>query len=198
MNKTQKSYPERLLELEQLTPALKEKYDMELQTIIEKPIRGVHKWEWIGATVLGIGFMLLFGTLAIIATKIPILGRLGFAAGAVFGLAWAIMGIEILRRGSINLKTHTPAVAGMGWGLTVIVSTIALLTMGKEPRESLVGIRMCLSAVIFLVPAAMIMIHSRIQQSELKIREKLLEIECRLAELAENTEEDQTRLDEQP
>ena len=44
MNKAQSKYPERLLELEQITPALKEKYDMKLQEIIEKPIRGVHKW----------------------------------------------------------------------------------------------------------------------------------------------------------
>ncbi len=163
---------------------------MELQAIIEKPIRGVHKWAWIGSTVLGIGFMLLFGTLAIIAAEISILGRLGFAAGAVFGLAWAIMGIEILRRGSINLKTHGPAAAGMGWGLTVIIATIALLTMGNEPRESLVGLRMCLAALIFLVMAAMFMIQSRIQQSELKTREKLLEIEYRLAELAESVGKD--------
>jgi len=186
MNKTQSQYPERLLELEQITPALKEKYDMELQEIIEKPIRGVHKWTWIGTTVLGFGFMLWFGTFAVIASaEFPILGRLGFAVGAVFGLAWAILGIVILRRGSINLKTHAPAAAGMGWGLTVIIATFCLLSMGNEPRESLVGIRMCLAGVIFLVPAAMFMIHSRIQQSELKIREKLLEIEYRLTELAE-------------
>ena len=35
MNKAQKPYPERLLELEQITPALKEKYDMEEKEIPE-------------------------------------------------------------------------------------------------------------------------------------------------------------------
>ena len=192
MNKAQRQYPERLLEMEQITPALKEKYDMELQTMIEQPIKGVRKLPWIIATAGGVGFMLLFGTVAIIApAEFPLLGRLTFAAGAVFGLAWTILGIVILRRGSMNLKTHAPAAAGMGWGLTIIVATFALLTMGNEARESLVGVRMCLAALIFLVPAATFMIHSRIQQSELRTREKLLEIEYRLAELSETIDKEE-------
>ena len=93
----------------------------------------------------------------------------------------------------MNLKTHAPAAAGMGWGLTIIIATFCLLSMGNEPRESLVGVRMCLAALIFLVPAAMFMIQSRIQQSELKTREKLLEIEYRLAELAEAFEKEEKR-----
>ena len=168
--------------MEQMTPALKEKYDMELETIIEKLIKGAQKLAWIVATAGGFGFMLLFGAIAIwVPAGFPLLARLGFVTGAVFGLAWAILGIVILRRGSINLRKHAPTAAGLGWVFVVIMVTISLLSMGDEPRESLVGVRMCLSSLVFLVMAVLFMTQSQIQQSELKIREKLLEIEYRLA-----------------
>lgn len=189
MNRDKKAYSDRLIEMEQITPVLKEKYDMEIQALVEKPIKGVQKLAWIAMTIGGFGFMLLFGTVAIwVPAEFPLLGRLGFIAGAVFGLGWAVLGIEILRRGAINLRKHAPTAAGMGWGLVIIMSTISLLTMGNEPQESLVGLRMCIGSLLFLVPASLFMTRSLVERSELKIQEKLLEIECRLAQLSETAD----------
>ena len=45
---------------------------------------------------------------------------------------------------------------------------------------------MILCGLVFLVMGAMFLIRHVVELSELKTREKLLEIECRLAELAES------------
>ena len=47
MNKTQRQYPERLLELEQTTPALKQEYDKEIQRMLEKKLSIVGKADWL-------------------------------------------------------------------------------------------------------------------------------------------------------
>ena len=51
--------------------------------------------------------------------------------------------------------------------------------------ENTVGLRMILSSLVFLLMGAVFLIRHVVEQSELKTREKLLEIEYRLAELAD-------------
>jgi len=185
MTEKRNDFTRRLVESEQVTPALKERYEMEMRTLFEKPVKGIAKWGWIGSTAMGVAFMVLFGTVAVLApAEFPLLGRLGFAAGAACGLAWAILGVTVLRRGSENLSTHGKAAAGMGWGITVIMSTLAIV-LGPQLPDRVTGVMMIAIALVFLVPAALFMILWRIERSELKTREKLLEIEYRLAELAE-------------
>lgn len=185
MNDPKKEFRDRLLEMEQITPALKDKYQKETQAMFEKKLTVFGKFAWIGSGILGIVFVVLFGTVAIWAPKeFPVLGRMVFILGAVFGLAWAGLCASILKRGSFDRMSHSKAAAGMGWGITIIVMTWAMLFAGKHP-DSLSGIRAICVGLAFLVMAAVFMITSRIQQSELRTREKLLEIELRMAELAE-------------
>ncbi len=61
---------------------------------------------------------------------------------------------------------------------------MAALFMVIAPN-SIVGLRMIICGLVFLVVGAVFLIRHVIEQSELKTREKLLEIEYRLAELAE-------------
>lgn len=193
MNESRDDFTRRLLESQRVTPALREKYEMETWKLFEKPVKGLAKCGWIGATVMGVGFLALFGTVAVIApAEFPLLGRLGFAAGALFGLGWAILGVIILRRGSEDPRTHGKAAAGMGWGVTVIIATMAIV-LGPQLPDRVTGVMMIVTVLVFLVPAAMFMTLSRIERAELETREKLLEIEYRLAELAERITKNQER-----
>ena len=159
-------FRERLLKAEQATPALRERYEKEMQAMLEKKLTGVRRWVWLGAAAMGVGFTGLFGTLAVVAPAgFPWWGRLIFAAGALFGIGWAILAIRIFRRGSLNLKTDTGAATGMAWGLPIL--------------------RMIVSGLVFLVMGAAFLMRHVVELSELKTREKLLEIEYRLAELSE-------------
>ena len=188
MNEPRKTFRDRLVAMEQITPALKDRYRKETQAMYEKKLTRPMKLAWIGTGILGIGFVVLFGTAAIMApTEFPMLGRLMFVAGAVFGLAWAALAAVIVRRGSIDFKSHGKAVAGVTWCFVVLLTTVTLLLASKHPNR-IVGLHMICGVLPFLIMGAVFMIQYRIQEAELKTREKLLGIELRMAELAEKLE----------
>ena len=182
MNEANRVFRERLLDAEQVTPALKERYHKELQAMLEKKLSGFRRWVWLGSAIMGLGFAVLFGTLAVVEpAEFPPWGRLGFAAGALFGIGWLLLGLKVVWRGSLDLKFDTAAANGMAWGLAVVMVTLAMVFA----PENTVGLRMILSGLVFLVMGALFVIRHVIEQSELKTREKLLEIEYRLAELTD-------------
>jgi hypothetical protein len=111
----------------------------------------------------------------------PIYGRVTFAAGALFSLAFAVLGFRVYKRGAIRLKSEGAVYSGLAWGLPVVMVT--LFMMGAP--NNLIGLRMIVSGLVFLIGGAVFLLRYVIEQSELNTKEKLLEIEYRLAELAE-------------
>ncbi len=182
MNEMNRGFRQRLLDAEQVNLVLKERYHKELQAMFEKKLSGARRWVWLGSVILGAVFTLQFGTLAVLAPSgFPWWGRLMFVGGAIFGIGWAVLGVKILRRGSIDLKFDATMYNGMIWGFVVFMVT---LSMVFAPQNA-VGLRMIVTALVFLVMGAVFLIRHVVEQSELKTREKLLEIEYSLAELAE-------------
>lgn len=184
-NSFHQSFRDKLIEREQLNPVYKEKYEKEVKAMMEQNLTGIKKLSHIIGLIMGVGFFILFGTLAVIVPKeFPLWGRLIWILGAIFGLVIVVREGWILKKGTINLKEDNLAMAGLGWGFIVIVATITLVFSGRLP-DRLVGIHMLVGIIIFYIPAATILLRAIIVRSELNTREKLLEIECRLAELAE-------------
>jgi hypothetical protein len=180
------SFRERLLELEPMTPALKERYDKEVQAMLEKRLTGTDRKVVLGFTVMSVVFAVLLGVLAIIPplAEVPLLVRLGPALGALYSVGFAILGVRVLRRGSMDLKFDTSVIIGMVWGLVVLM-VILFTVMSLLVPDRIVGLWMMIFALVQLVVGAVFLIRHGIAQSELRTREKLLEIEYRLAELAE-------------
>jgi hypothetical protein len=188
MNEANREFRKRLLRAEPVTPALQERYHKELEAMFEKKLIGVRRWVWLGAAIMGLGFAVGFGTLAVVLpADFPWSGRLIFAAGALFGIGFGLLGLKVFRRGSLDLKFDSWAYSGMAWGLPVFVVTVAMVSA----PDSTVGLRMVLSGLVFLVMGAVFLIRHVLEQSELKTREKLLEIECRLADLTDGVNRQQ-------
>lgn len=184
-NNSRQSFRDQLLEREQLNPIYKEKYEKEVKAMTEKKLTGIMKLSTIVSLIMGLGFTILFGVLAVIVPKeLPMLARLGFVIGAIFGLVWAIISIRILKKGVLNLKTDSKAMAGMTWVFVVIMMTLFLMLGGRDPN-SVKSVFMVLYGMVFLISAASYMINTAIEQARLSTHEKLLKIEYRLAELAE-------------
>jgi hypothetical protein len=182
MNSTHDHWRERLLEVEQITPSLKERYDKEIQMMLEKKLTGFRRWIWLAQAVASLAFAVFFGTLAVtLPAAFPWPGRLGLAGGVVFAIGWAALGIRVFRRGSLDLKIDTGAIATLSWCLPVFLVTIFMVWA----PDSIAGLRMILFGLVFLVGGAVFLIRHVIERSELNAREKLLEIEYRLAELTE-------------
>jgi hypothetical protein len=182
MNTTHNHWRERLLRAEQITPSLKDRYDKEIQMMIEKKLTGFGRWVWLVQAIASLAFAVFLGVLAVtLPAAFPWPGRLGLAGGVVFSIGWAILGIRVFRRGLLDLKIDTGAVAALSWCLPVFLVTIFMVWA----PNSIAGLRMILFGLVFLVMGAVFLIRHVIEQSELKSREKLLEIEYRLAELTE-------------
>ena len=175
-------FREELLAAEPITPALQERYHEGLQAMLSKQLHGMRRWIWVGVSITGLGFAAFFGTLAVVLpAEFPWSGRLIFAAGAFFGIGWGLLGLKVSWRGSLDLRSDTWAANGMAWALPVLVVTVAMVSA----PDNVVGLRMILCALVFLVMGAAFLMRHVVEQSELKTREKLLEIEYRLAELTD-------------
>lgn len=193
MNKSNKIFRDKLLDIEKPNPTLKDKYEREVQAMVEKKIRGITKLAHIGSLVMGLGFLIIFGTTAIMAPReFPLWGRSIFAIGAVFGFAVIVFEAWLLKKGTINLKKDEVAMAGLGWAFVVIVTTIVLVFSGKMP-DQIIAVKMLVSMIIFLMPAGFMLNKAFVQRSELNMREKLLEIEHRLVEISEKMEKSQEK-----
>jgi hypothetical protein len=171
-----------LLAAEPVTPGLRRRYEQEIQKMIEKKLSGPRRWVWLVAAIGGLAMAVVFGTLSVtMPYRFPPAGRVGFAGGALFSLGWAILGWRIFRRGVLDLKSDTWAYAALAWGLPLFILTIFMVSA----PNTLMGLRMIVSGLAFLLMGAVFLIRYVIESSELKTREKLLELEYRLAELAE-------------
>ena len=156
--------------------------------MVEEKLTGTKKWQIIGFLVISLGLGILFGTLAVIVPKgFPLWGRFLFAVGALFGLAFVILYVRILKKGSIDVKKDKLDLAWTGWGLIVIMGTVTLVVSGRL-SDPVVGILMLAWVLFFEVAAAAMLLRAFIERSEVNTREKLLEIEYRIAELAEKIE----------
>lgn len=193
MNKSNKTFRDKLLDIEKPNPTLKDKYEKEVQAMVEKKLTGLRKLGTVVSLVMGLGFFILFGTLAVIVPKeFPMWGRAIWAIGSVFGLTFAGLAVLVLKKGTVNLKTDDMAMAGLGWGFIVIMATITLVFSGQLPDRT-IAIKMLVSLLIFEVAAAVGLLKAIIERSEVKTREKLLNIEYHLAEISEKMEKNQEK-----
>ena len=77
----------------------------------------------------------------------------------------------------------------MAWGLPVILVSLFMVSA----PDTIIGLRMIVAGLVFLVMGLAFLLRHAIEQSELKTREKLLEIECRLAEVVVTTRPGKTQ-----
>ena len=191
---------DRLLELEKITPELEARYRKQMNAIFERPLTPATRIGLVVGLLMGIGFFVLFSTVTVVVTWLepgfPILGRIMFAGGAVFGLAFAVLNVVILRKGTISLglwrnvtlkqfRTVHPAAFGITWTFCVLI-TVACLMMAGEMEDAVRGNKVILSGIVTMVLFGIpITILSVATESELLLREKFLQLELQLAELRE-------------
>jgi len=181
-----KSIRDRLLDLEKRTPELEEQFKKEVDKMFEKKLSISGKIIWIFATLMGIAFAVGFSYVALIsAQELPWLARAGFVMGAVFGAAWAALGIWTLKKSSINWFQHENAVHGLSFGF-VLLLLIILLLLGNQVEDRTVAIQMALNgAIFFLIFGIPALFNMRINRTEASLREQMLKLELKMTEIAE-------------
>jgi len=189
MSDDRHDFSDRLIQCESRTPVLHEKYRKEITAMLEKELGPFGRVVWVFWAVFSLAQAIFFGSVAVISYgNLPLWCTVGFGAGVVFGLAFGSLSGWIAWSGRIHLKSQPPAMAAMAWVFVVVMMTLALVFA----PDSIVGVRMIVSTLTFLVMAAVFMLASRTEQAELRTKEKLLEIEYRIAELGEHLKQRDT------
>ena len=122
--------------------------------------------------------------LAVTESTLPALPRIGLAVGTLFGLAWASVAARICWRGVLDVKLDARCIAAMVWVFTVLMMVFFLMA-GMSAKDRMQGLMMIANGLAFLIGAGVYWITYRIEEAELNTREKLLQLELRLAELSE-------------
>jgi hypothetical protein len=178
------SLRDRLCELESYNPLLRERYTQEVQAMLEKKLTSVQKGLLATVAVASLAITAFLGGLALVRHELPVLARVGLGGGAVFGLAWALLCGRALRRGTWELRFQPAAMAGLTWGLAVLLETCFLVLAPQFPDHFQATVAL-FSGLVILVGAGVMLVTACIQQTELRTQEALLRLEHRIAELSE-------------
>ena len=125
----------------------------------------------------------LCGYLAVTETGLPLLARVGLGVGVLFGLAWCVTAVSVLRQGAMDMRTHGRWMAVMVWVFTILM-VMFFQILGMTVPDRMLGLAMMANGLVFLIGAAVYWLSFLIGQSQLNTREQLLQLELRLAEMA--------------
>lgn len=203
MNKSQQKFLGELLNVESQNPEYKLKYEREVKIMLEEKLNLL--------TRIVFGLLALFGLFITINYLVYLFKHYGFNDEIRFFYTLSVLPAVLLffilsimsgflaARGRTNMtlksKGHYFATAfGIFLGFAVIIELIYMFIIPKV-RENPLDVRPILGTQFFLilffllVISVLCVILKKIYTSELKTREKLLEIEYRIAEIAEKLEE---------
>jgi hypothetical protein len=175
---------DRLVALEPLSSESQQRIQQEIHAMLVRDL-GKPARVFIGlisAASLVMAVFLAF--LAVTAANLPLVARIGLGTGTLFGLAWAAWSFRVARRGTMDLRVDSRRMASLVWVFAVLMMTFFLM-VGMSAKDRMLGLMLITQGLAFLVGAAVFLITHCIAQAELSTREKLLQLELRLAELSE-------------
>ena len=198
MNESNKIFRDKLLDLEKPSAKHKEKYEKEILAMVEKKLSVYMR---IGFAVLGlIGLLVTIGFGSVAFKHASGIGgfliRVATVPGTILAFAGTVLAVWVAIKGTLNLGTQAPTLAGICLALGFFIITtwmfqfVTPITL-EVPVDwrSVFGTQLALIGFFFLITIGLIVILRIIYRVEFKTNEKLLEIEYRLAELAEKLED---------
>jgi hypothetical protein len=201
MNKKEKTFDKKLLELEKPNPSYKEKYEKEKKKMLEKKI------SISGRICLGI--LLIIGVLFIAYFSTTLIGTLPqippdnmmritypfVILGFILSVIWIILLIYLIISGKSGSRVNLSLVAGIGLAISYILTIVFTFIsefpiLRLEPQDWRVKLQEQLAVAMFFmfVFVGLYLILRTLFRLEFKTHEKLLEIELQLASISEKIE----------
>ena len=180
----QDNFADQLIAAQRVEPTLRQRYEQEMKAMLEQPLTKTRKTSFILSAILCTIMMVMLTIAALSSHRAPIGVRIGLGLGAVYAAGWLIMSIRILRRGTFNLRSDSRVLSAWPWIFMVALVTLILFMTGQR-ADSVKSVWMLLYGLTFLLMASMFLIQHWISDARLKVEERLLEVQLRVAELAE-------------
>jgi MFS family permease len=177
-------FRDRLLAVEPLSPDSAKHLQQELHAMFVRELTTPRRITFSIVADIALVSAAVCAFLALTEPTLPMLPRIGLGTGTLFGLAWATIAARVCWRGTIDLKLDSRRIAAMVWVFTVLMMVFFLM-IGMSVEDRLLGLMMIANGLAFLILAAVYWLTHRIEQAELTTREKLLQLEVRVAELCE-------------
>ena len=178
------NFADRLLAVEPLSPTSRQQLQQEIHAMFTRELSTARR-AFIGLVALAaLVSATICGFLALTEPELPTLARIGLGVGTLFGLAWTIVAARVCWRGMLDLRLDARRMAVMVWVFTVLTMVFFLLA-GMSAEDRVLGLMMIANGLAFLIGAGVYWVSYRIEQAELNTREKLLQLELRLAEMGE-------------
>jgi hypothetical protein len=183
---TDRKLRDQLIKQESFSPAMRELYRQGVEAMLENRLSKFQRIAWSLSSLMGLAFFVFFGVVAFkLPPEFPVVGKAVYIAGILFSMAWAVLGFIVVRRGGLNKRMHENTAHGLTFGFTLVLM-IGMLLLGQTMPDGILGIKMILGGMVFLlifgIPSLML---KHMNDAELRIREQMLDLELRIAELAE-------------
>jgi hypothetical protein len=178
MNEAQQKFRERLLSVERVSPT--EKYRKEMAELHERRLSPTQRALVVLVTISALAAAVFMGWLAAIPPHhFPMVSRLGLGFWAMCSLAASVLASGFARRGVMRRRIDPNRIVAFIYVSLVVFAITMLALMGQVPDT---GKRVIMGSValLFFGMGCLFLITNRIEQMELRTREKLLEIELEL------------------
>jgi len=174
----------------------------EVQAMFEKKLSYLGRAGFVALAIIGLLVTIKFATIAF--GKIP-KGETGFfihcftrtatVPGMIVALAWTVLMAWVALKGKFKLRTQPPLLATIfmasGFFFTATMMFVFILPETLENPvgwRSIFGTQLVLMGFFLLVTIGICVVLRILYRVEFRTQEKLLEIEYRIAELAEKLE----------
>jgi hypothetical protein len=194
MNQSNKTFSDKLLDVEKPSTTYKEQFERQVQAVFEKKLNYPSR---VGLAVLGIVGLLIAipcGEMAFssMSNELALFVLIVYISGMVLAIAWAILIGWIAVRGRLNLRIQLSRIVtiGIALGFFFMLDFTGrfVLPLAREDHRSIFGTLLVLIGFFFIVIFVLCLILRILYRTEFKTYEKLLKVEYRLAELAEKIE----------
>jgi len=176
-------FRDKLIGAETENQSARAEYEKRLAAMLEGPLEWPRRAGLMFAALVSVATVVLSAVLAVRFRHGPAVMLEGFALGGAFGIVGAIIAGRILWRGTYRHRRDSTAQANLIWIFVVLLEVIFMEADGLYPQD---GLRMTVFGMVFLIGAAVMLLRTVIEQSELRTREKLLETQYEIAELKES------------
>lgn len=171
----------RLLASESWESPARERYEQAVSDLLSRKLTPAQRGAFGLLAVVLPCTAAAFVWLAATQGQLPVLGRILFLESALFAIVGAGYLDAVLRRGEFHRRRMPSFIAGLMWIFAVLLSIhfVALIPFIKNVS---VAVHLLGLAMIVLIGAALQLLRTCIEQSELNTHERMLEVLCRLAE----------------